>query len=98
MLKISLATLGLVIAGGVSQAADPPSLSGTWTGTTQGVGKEEGWSTDTVTHEITEQRGSAFIGHKLVGDGPRQDFFGTLAADGRTVHIVDGDGQNIGTF
>ena len=98
MLKIGLTVLGIVIAGGVTQAADTPSLTGTWTGSGQGVGKEEGWTTEELTLEITEQRGPAFMGHKVYDKEQRDDFLGAVAADGRTVHIVDGDGQNVGTF
>jgi hypothetical protein len=94
MLKIGMAALSLMMAGGISQAADAPTLTGTWTGSGQGAGKEEGWTTGSLTLEITEQRGPAFIGNKIFDNQDQRDpFWGAVAADGRTVHIVDSDGH-----
>jgi hypothetical protein len=60
MLKVGLVALGLVCAAGASQAADPPSLKGTWKGSGQGVSRQDGWIDRPSTIEVTEQRGPAF--------------------------------------
>lgn len=98
MPKFGLAALALATMGGMSQAADEPSLLGTWTGPGQGAGREGGWTNDAMTLEITGQRGRAFVGRETYDKGEREDFFGIVAGDGRTVYIVDGDGQQFGTL
>lgn len=98
MVKIGLTGLGLLMAASVSSAADAPSLTGTWKGPGQGVGKEAGWTNDEATLEITEQRGPAFIGQVIYDKDRREDFFGMIAADGKTVRTVDGDGLYVGAF
>lgn len=98
MLRIGTAALGLaLVVASPSGAADAPSLKGTWKGPSQGIGKADGWTSDEITIEITEQRGPAFTAQVVYGD-QREDVIGSVAADGRTVHIVGDDGHNLGAF
>jgi hypothetical protein len=80
------------LSGGRSAVAQ-----GTWKGSGQGIGRTEGWTNDQVTIEITEQRGPAFKAQVVYGN-QREDLFGIVAPDGRTVHILGDDGQNIGVL
>ncbi len=82
-------------------AADPASLTGTWTGVAEGVGLSDGWKQGPVSLVVTEQRGRAFKGHATyptpAGEG-RSDVWGSLSFDGRTVVIADEDGGYTGAL
>ena len=70
---------------------------GAWTGSGIGVGKAEGWTDESTTLRITEQRGPVFTETKVYGVG-EEAVFGTVRADGRTLLVADdGDGQAVGT-
>lgn len=81
-------------------AQDAPSMVGTWTGTSEGVGIRDGWSGGDITYVITEQRGSAFKGHDVHNRGTasesRGEFVGGVALDGRTIRTADEDGITTG--
>ncbi len=81
-------------------AQDAPSMIGTWTGTGEGVGIKDGWSSGEITFVITEQRGSAFKGHDVLNPEPdsesRNEFVGAIALDGRTITTADEDGVTTG--
>ncbi len=74
-------------------------MVGTWSGSVEGVGIRDGWSSGEITFIITEQHGSAFMGHALYpesdGEG-RNEFVGALAMNGRTITTADEDGFTTG--
>src|SRR5688572_29659925 len=81
-------------------AQGAPSMVGTWTGKSEGVGIKDGWSSGDITYVITEQRGYAFKGHDVHNPGTasesRGEFVGGVALDGRTIRTADGDGITTG--
>jgi hypothetical protein len=90
--------VAVLAVGAASEAAEPaPDLLGTWTGGGMGVGKAEGWTDESTTLTITEQRGPVFTETKVYADG-EEAVYGTVRADGRMLLVADdGDGQAVGT-
>jgi hypothetical protein len=97
MVRIGMVALGLVTAGGVA-FAQAPSLTGTWTGSGEGIGAEEGRGPQAVTVEVTEQQGATFTGRVAYGEGEGEPIVGTVAPDGRTVHRAGDDGHATGAL
>jgi len=81
-------------------AAEAPSLLGTWTGETEGVGAQDGWKKGPVVIVIDKQEGRAFTGtatYPAAGADATSPFYGSISADGRSVFIADEDGAGAGT-
>jgi hypothetical protein len=63
-----------------------PNLTGIWKGTSSGYMVGLGFTEDSMTYNVTEQNGQAFIGFKeysFEGEEPgREDFAGIITDDG----------------
>jgi hypothetical protein len=96
---LPVAVAAVLLSAPVAHAAEAaPDLVGTWTGSGPGVGKAEGWTDESTTLTITEQRGPAFAGTKVYAGG-EEAVYGTVRADGRTLLVADdGDGQAVGSI
>jgi hypothetical protein len=96
---LPVALVATFLGAPLAHAAEPaPDLLGTWTGSGRGAGKAEGWTDESTTLTITEQRGPVFTGTKVYADG-EEAVYGTVRADGRTLLVAgDGDGQATGTI
>jgi hypothetical protein len=100
-MKLVASLSAALLFASAALAADPVSLTGTWKGTTEGVGAEDGWKQGPVSLVVAEQRGRAFKGYatypSAAGEA-RSDVFGSLGFDGRTVVIADEDGSYSGAL
>ena len=98
MVRIGAVALGLAAAGSVALAAEAPSLEGTWTGSSEGIGAQEGRAAQDIKVEITEQPGATFTGHVDYGEVEGEPFVGTVTPDGRTVYFAGNDGHTVGAL
>lgn len=64
-MRLTLFPLAVLCFAAPVFAQDAPSIVGTWTGRSEGVGIKDGWSGGEITYVITEQRGSAFKGYDV---------------------------------
>ncbi|MBB3930336.1 hypothetical protein GGR25_001375 [Kaistia hirudinis] len=104
-LVFAAATLATALTAVPALAQDIPSLSGTWKGKSDGIGKEFGWLDGPVTLDVTEQHGRSFRAKITYGD-PKGDhseeLIGTISPDGKSVYLAGDDGIHLaalnGTF
>lgn len=97
ILMIVLGVLGCSVLTAAAETAitspdSIPNLTGIWKGTSSGYMVGLGFTEDSMTYNITEQNGQAFIGFKeysFEGEEPgREDFAGIITDDG-AIYIVD---------
>jgi hypothetical protein len=92
--------MAFVLLGGLgtAQAADAPSLLGTWSGKGPSLSSSDGWQTDrSYTLVVTEQRGAVFEGHNE-WPGGQDDVRGVIKADGTSILLSNGDGEGSATL
>ena len=103
ILVIVLGVIGCSVLTTAAETATTPSdsipnLTGIWKGTSSGYMVGLGFTEDSMTYNITEQNGQAFIGFKeysFEGEEPaREDFAGIITDDG-TIYIVDYPGGTV---
>ena len=95
LIGLAVVIVGL---GGAAQAADAPSLTGTWSGKGTSVSKSEGWETErSYTLVITEQRGQVFKGHNE-WPGGQDEVLGVVKADGSSLLLTNADGVSSATL
>lgn len=98
-----LFVLALSLACTAALAADPPSLVGTWEGTSTLHGPVHGHRTSTkaIVIVIEDQRGPAFVGKKSYHNVLKvkdftEPFSGTVSSEGQVVIAEHEDGIGIG--
>lgn len=101
MRRLLVGIAGAIAIGGSAgsaQAADAPSLLGTWSGTGPSVSAGEGWETGrSFTMTVTEQRGPVFKA-RSEWPGGQEEMLGVIRADGQTILLTNSDGLSLATL
>ena len=94
------ATLAMLAVPAMAQEA--PNLVGTWKGTSDGIGKEQGWLSGDVVLEVTEQKGRSFKAKisypDAKGAAETEELIGTITPGGKDIFLVDEDGIHIASL
>lgn len=101
-----MVVFGILVCLGLTTAVETttipsdsiPNVTGIWKGTSSGYMVGLGFSEDTMTYNITEQYGQAFIGFKeysFEGEEPGSEDFAGIITDDGTIYIVDYPGGTV---